>query len=540
MQFKKTLNFDTLSDCAESVFGKSSNHIYRSVQIHLIIITFALQIFPQSTPASLVILNANVRTMDAKVPKAKAIAVSGNVISAIGSNEEISKFIGENTQKIDAVGKLILPGFNDAHVHFLSIGNQFFTINLRNTKSASEAVEIISKLTKILPAGEWVLGGFWNINNWNLKSLPTKELIDSATPDHPVFLYQEDAQIALVNTVALRLAGFDKKTKTVSNGVIDRDENGEATGIIRGDAIKYLKSFTPNLADKREPVAAQAASNYAASLGITSVQDVHSDYSVGIYQELHRQGKLKTRVYDCYTLPNWEKLANQNVKRATGSAMIRQGCLKYFSDGEFEVLPEMAKLMIAADNAELQVTVHAIGSNANQIVLSAFEQVEKANGKKDRRFRIEHAHRMRSEDIGRFAATNTIASMQPHLFFGGVFNSSEPYRSLLASGARLAFGSDASITDFNPILGIYAAVHRGSSKDASIQTISVEEAVRAYTIGSAFAEFQENVKGTISPGKLADFVMLSEDIFTIPTESIPNAKVLLTVVDGKIVFESKF
>ncbi len=503
------------------------------------VVFFILQIqsFSQIKSADVVIFNANIRTLDEKLPKAEAIAVSGNKIFAVGTNKQIRALIGEKTKAIDAAGKLVLPGFNDSHVHFLAIGNQFFTVDLKNAKTPQEAVEKIKFHVKFLPKGHWILGGFWDNEKWNPKALPSKELIDAATPENPVFLYNKNPNIALVNSLTLKLAGFDKKNKEIKNGIIERDENGEATGIIRGEAVRFMKAFTPNLSNKQESAAAETATNYAAFLGVTSVQDVHSDDNVEIFRALEKQGKFKTRVYDCEILPRWQKVVKQGIKHANGDAMFRRGCLKHFSDGDFEIIPELLQMMIPADKAGLQITIHAIGSNANQVVLDTFEQVAKFNGTRDRRFRIEHAHRMRSEDIKRFSATKTIASMQPHLFSGGVFNNSQPYRDLLASGVILAFGSDASITDFNPLLGIYAA-NRGSSSENS-QAISVEEAVRAYTIGSAYAEFQETVKGTLTVGKLADIIILSDDIFTIPTEKIRETKVLTTIVDGKIVYQNE-
>ena len=514
--------------------------IKRIFQITFVcVFIFQAQVFAQSAQADLVIFNANVRTLAKELPRAQAIAISRDEISAIGANEEIRAFIGANTQKIDAQGKLVLPGFNDSHVHFLSIGNKFFSIDLRDAKTAQEIVPKVKFYAEFLPRGHWILGGFWDNENWQPADLPTKELIDAATPDNPVFLYNKNTEVALVNSLALKIAGFDKKTKEIQNGIIERDKNGEPTGIIRGEAIKYMKAFTPKLSARLESAAAETATNYAASLGVTSVQDVHSDDSIEIYRELQKVGKLKTRVYDCVPLPDWEKLSQAGIKRASGDAMLRRGCLKYFSDGDFEVIPDLAKLMIAADRADLQIMVHAIGSDANQIVLDVFEQVARQNGKRDRRFRVEHAHNMRVQDIKRFAPLKTIASMQPHLFFGGIFNSSEPYRALLDADANLSFGSDASITDFNPLLGIYAAVARGTSKNSPTQAISVEEAVRAYTEGSAYAEFQENVKGTLEVGRLADLIILSNDIFTIDVEDIPKTEVLTTIVDGKVVYQSQ-
>jgi predicted amidohydrolase YtcJ len=334
----------------------------------------------------------------------------------------------------------------------------------------------------------------------------------------------------LVNSLALKIAGIDKNTKVGPGGEIVHDEAGEPTGILKGKAIALVRRFVPTIATEDKLAVAETASNYAASLGITSIQDVHSDDNTEIFRELLRQGKFKTRVYDCTPLRQWREVARANITRATGDAFIRTGCLKHFSDGDFAILPELTKEFIAADKADLQITVHAIGSRANEIILTAFENVIKANGPKDRRLMIEHAHNFRPEDLPRFARSNIIASMQPHLFYGG-----EPYASLLKTKAVIAFGSDAPIADLNPLYGIDDAVNRGSISEK----ISVEEAVYAYTMGSAYAEFQENVKGSITVGKLADLIILSDDIFTISSEKIEDTKVLTTIVDGKVVFERK-
>jgi predicted amidohydrolase YtcJ len=484
--------------------------------------------FPQNKSADLVIINAKVRTMDKAKPQAEALAVSGNIISAVGMNREIRALVGAKTKIIDAGGKLVLPGFNDAHVHFTGIGNQFSSIDLRDAKSPQEAVELIKFFTKFLPKGRWILGGRWNHENWTPAALPSKELLDAVTPDHPVFIYHLNARTALANSLALKLAGVDNNRKSTIDG-FERDRKGEPTGILRDSAIAVVKNITPQLHSKNWSEIIETASNYAASLGVTSVQDVHSDTLVEIYRELFRQGKLKTRIYDCSPLSDWKKLADARVRRASGDPMIRSGCLKHFSDGYYDEIPELLRDILAADKADLQVMMHAIGGNANDIILTVFERVATENGAaKDRRFRVEHAHNFRSEDLRRFGASKTIASMQPHLFFGG-----EPYRALFNSGALLAFGSDASITDFNPLYGVHAAVTRGN------QTISVEEAVRAYTVGSAYAEFQENIKGSISVGKLADLIILSDDIFTIKPNDIQKVRVMMTMVDGRIVFEGK-
>lgn len=498
----------------------------------LSLLLFNFPIFPQTGTADLAIVNAKIRTMDEKKPQAEAIAISGGKISAVGANKEIRALIGAKTKVIDAGDKLVLPGFNDSHVHFTGIGNLFSSIDLREAKTPQEAVERIRHFAKFLPKGRWILGGGWNNENWTPNALPTKELIDAATPDNPVFIYHANPRTAWVNSLALKLAKIDQIKKFVKDGMIERDEKGEPTGILRDSAIISVRNVIPPLPSKNWSEVIETASSYAASLGVTSVQDVHSDELIEIYRELHRQGKLKTRIYDCSPLSAWRKLAQAGVKRASGDAFVRGGCLKHFSDGFYDQTPELFENISAADRADLQVMIHAIGGDANDIVLTIFERVAIENGAKDRRFRVEHAHNFRPQDLRRFGRSKTIASMQPHLFSGG-----EPYRSLLDANAFLAFGSDASITDFNPLYGIYAAVARGNPISSS-QTISVKEAVRAYTVGSAYAEFQENAKGSLSVGKLADLVVLSDDIFTIKPENIRRTRVLTTIVDGRVVFES--
>ncbi len=474
--------------------------------------------------------------MNARQPIAQSIAVLNNKIIVVGKDSDTKPLIGKNTKVINASGRLVLPGFNDSHVHFMGIGNQFSSVNLTDAKTPQEIVERIKYYVKFLPKGRWILGGGWNHENWTSANLPTKELIDAATPENPVFIYHSNPQMALANSLALKLAGIDKNSK---NREIVRDEKGEPTGILKDSALGLIKKIIPEFHTKEWLSVAETASNYAASLGVTSVQDMSADNFLETYRTLARQGRLKTRIYDCTNLFEWQKLAENGIRRADGDSMVRGGCLKSFSDGDSDSLQKLYNYVQPADKAGLQVMIHAIGDSANDIVLTVFERVAKENGGRDRRFRIEHAHNVRQEDLQRFGKSKIIASMQPFLFIGGTWNNSESYRTLLDTNAVIAFGSDSSITEFNPLLGIYAAVNRRNSSGISDQTISVEEAVRAYTLGSAFAEFQENVKGTISVGKLADIIILSDDIFPISSDAIRQTKVLTTIVDGKIVYDYK-
>ena len=478
---------------------------------------FTLNLFAQAP--NLVVINADVRTMDTQKPKAEAIAITDNKISAVGSNAEIRRLITATTQVIDAKGKLIIPGFNDSHVHFFSIGARFFSLNLKNVRTSDEVIGKIKFQAKFLPKGQWMIGNFQTQEDYPLQAIPAQKLIDEITPNHPVLIYLKGIEVVFANSLAFKIAGIENNSN----------------GILRDSAVKLVRAKIPITSYNTSPFIAEAATDYAASVGVTSVQDVHSDDSLEIFRQLQRQGKLKTRIYDCISLSNWQKLANQGIRRASGDAMLRQGCLKDASNGEAEEIPDLTGKIQAADKADLQVMMHAIGSRSNDIVLTVFENVLKQNGAKDRRFRIEHAHNFRSEDLKRFVATKTIASMQPFLFFYRGNEYSLLFRQMIDSKALLSFGSDANIVELNPLLGIHAAVYNETSKKG----ITVEEAVRAYTLDAAYAEFQETVKGSLTVGKLADLVILSENIFTIKPQEIDKVKVLQTVMDGKIVYTAK-
>lgn len=544
----------------------------------LFLLIFCAQTFAQNLNADLVVVNANVHTMDNAKPNAEAFAVMNNRIVAVGTSREIKKFIGANTKVIDAKGKLVMPGFNDSHVHFLDGGAGLSSVNLRDAKTPAEFVERIKNFAAKQPKGRWILNGNWDHENWTPNNLPTAQMIDAATPDNPVFINRLDGHMALANSLALKMAGVDKNTKDVAGGLIVRDAGGNPTGILKDAAMDYVYKVIPEFSFAEKTEFLQTASDYAASLGVTSIQDMSAGTDVGVYQELLRQGKLKTRVYAVSPLPDWERWQRAGIHYAFGSGMIRVGGLKGFADGSlgsttawfFEPyldapnstglagaeIPNMYGEVSAADKNNLQVLIHAIGDKANDTILSIYERVAKENGNRDRRFRIEHAQHLRQQDISRFGADGIIASMQPyHLMDDGRWaykrldekrlKSTYAFRSLLDSGAHLAFGTDWFVAPLNPFLGIYAAVTRRTLDDKNPngwfpeQKISVEEAVRAYTVGSAYAEFQETQKGTISTGKLADFIVVSDDIFKINPIEIRNAKVLMTVVDGKIVYESK-
>ncbi|MDQ3133788.1 MAG: amidohydrolase, partial [Acidobacteriota bacterium] len=405
---------------------------------------------------------------------------------------------------------------------------------------------------------------------------------DKFTPDHPVFVNRLDGHMSLANSVALKLAGVTKETKDPDGGLIVRDpKTGEPTGVLKDAAMGFVNAKIPNPTFEEKLDAARAATEHAASFGVTSVQDMSAGNDVGVLQTLAARGELKTRVYAVSPLPQWERLSRTGLRAVFGGDMLRVGGLKGFADGSLgsttalffepyndapamrgllgdEMFPEgeMLKRVQGADAAGLQVMIHAIGDSANDKILSIYEQVARTNGVRDRRFRIEHAQHIRAGDISRFARGGVIASMQPfHAIDDGRWaekrigheraRTTYAFRSLLDAGAVLAFGTDWYVAPLNPMLSLYAAVTRrtldGKNPQGWIpeQKITIEEAIRAYTVGSAYAEFAENIKGTLSPGKLADMVILSQDIFRINPVEIEKTKVHLTIMDGRIVYEDK-
>jgi predicted amidohydrolase YtcJ len=535
----------------------------------------------QTLAPTMIIINGVVHTMDPTTPIVEAVAIHGNHIVAMGSSNEIKKLAGSNTRIVDAKRRLVLPGFNDAHVHFLSGGFQLSSVDLRDANTPAEFAERIRRFAANLPSGRWITGGDWDHERWPDAKLPTKELIDRFTPNTPVFVSRLDGHMALANSLALKLAGVNRQTLDPVGGVIVRDGTGEPTGILKDAAQSFVWKVIPASSFEEKLAAARAATDYAAKLGVTSVQDMSAGSDVGIYQTLLDRGELKTRIYAVAPLPAWERLARTGVRAHFGSEMLRVGGLKGFADGSLgsttalfyepyrdapatsgiasdEMYPEgsMLKRVHDADSAGLQILIHAIGDRANDLILSIFEQVERENGARDRRFRIEHAQHLRAQDISRFARDKIIASMQPyHAIDDGRWaekrigkeraQTTYAFRSLLDAGVTLAFGSDWTVAPLDPILSIYGAVTRrtldGKNPKGWIpeQRIAVDEAVRAYTVGSAYAEFQDKVKGTITPGKLADLVMLSGDIFKIESKEIEKVKVLMTIVDGRVVYETR-
>jgi predicted amidohydrolase YtcJ len=536
----------------------------------------------QSRPAAdLVITNAKVWTVDKSLPLAQAVAVLGDRIVAVGSNADVDSWRGRHTQVVDAGGKLLLPGFNDAHVHFVSGGMQLDNVQLKDATSPQEFARLIGERAKATPKGEWILGGNWDETKWNPPNMPAKELIDALTPDTPVFVTRYDGHMGLANSIALRLAGITSKTPDPPGGTIVRDAQGNPTGALKDAAADFVYKVIPPLTHDQRVKIVKRALAYAASVGVTSVQHVSADLAdIAVYAELLQRGELTTRIYAAPSITHVDDLAQLGIRHAFGGPYLRIGALKAYADGslgsgtayfyepflnqgenrglladEMHPISLMQDRYMKADAAGLQICTHAIGDKGISTILDLYANVVKSHGDADRRLRIEHAQHMAAKDFERFAQLHVIASVQPyHAIDDGRFAESHighdrasrtyAFRTFLDHGVRLAFGTDWEVAPLDPVLTVYAAVTRATLDGKNPngwfpeQKLSVSEAIEAYTMGSAYAEFQETAKGSITPGKLADMVLLGDDIFSIAPEKIRDVRVLKTFVGGKTVFDA--
>ena len=540
--------------------------------------------------ADLVLFHGKIWTENPKQPEVEAVAIQGNRILGVGDSESILKLAGPKARVVDLKGRRVVPGFNDAHVHFYMGGDGITSVQLLGAVSAEEFRKRIAAFARTRPKGEWILNGNWDHERWTPANLPTHQLIDDVTNDNPVFVNRSDGHMCLANALAMELAGVDKNTKDVPGGIIVRDADGNPTGIFKDAAKSLIERAQPHPSMEHILSALKAAQDYATENGVTSVQDMGVFTAQGVdtmadvirgYQTLEKRGELHVRVSTHLPLVDWKRLASVGIMADFGTEKLQVGALKSFADGSLgsttawffepysdapntsgipspELLhpDKMYEEMRKADKAGLQLAVHAIGDRAIRAILDMFERLEREEGISDRRLRIEHAQHLSPADIPRFAKLQVIASVQPyHAIDDGRWadkrvgpervNTTYAFRSLLDSGAVLAFGSDWFVAPMNPLVGIYAAATRrtldGKHPNGWVpqQKISVAEAVHAYTMGSAYASLEDGIKGSIEPGKLADLAVLSDDIFHVDLVEIQNAKIQMTIFNGKIIFERK-
>jgi len=526
-------------------------------------------------------------TQFSSILREEAIAVRGDRILAVGKTADLQKLKGPATQVIDLGGHFAMPGFNDAHLHLADAGQQKLGVDLEGVKSLDEMRDRLAAKAQTAKAGEWILGGGWDETLWPVKALPSRWDLDEVSGNHPVFLDRVDGHLAVANTRALQLASITLASRDPQGGKIDRNAVGEPTGILRDTAQEAVRLVIPRLNHDQMREAIEIALADLAAHGITSAQDYSPDWeNFQIYEELEKEGKLTARISEWLPFDETvEQLDKKRTSHPNSDLMLHTGMLKGFMDGSLgghtaalmepyaddpknsglarydaEKLNAMTKERVLAG---FQIGFHTIGDKGIQMALDAFAEAEKAakeanvkaaNGGDDYRLRIEHAQVTTPAQIAQFKQLKVIASMQPsHLLTDmrwaeariGPKRAATSYAwsAFLNKGVTLAFGTDYNVEPISPFRGLYVAVTResenGKQEFFPEQRITIDQAIAAYTSGSAFAEFEEKEKGKVAPGMLADFVVLDRDVTGSSPDELLGAKVLRTVVGGKTVYEAK-
>jgi len=528
---------------------------------------------------NLVLYNGNIYTMDEARPRAQAVAIAGNRIVAVGTDEEMRALLAPGGEAVDLRGRTVVPGLTDSHIHFVEYALRLSRIDLAGAESKAEAVRRVAERARRARPGEWLLGGGWDRNLWEGTRFPTRWDLDAVAPANPVALDSKDVHVLWVNSLALELAGISAHTPDPPGGEIERDEAGEPTGILKERAKELVAAVIEPPSLEAIEAALKVGIENAQQAGLVGIHDCEDERAFAAFQELLQRGELGLRVLMHIPVENLEAAIRLGLRTGFGNEMLRLGGVKIFADGTlgsrtaamlepYEDEPENRGLVVTpkeelrelvrrAKVAGLGVAIHAIGDRANRDVLDVLEAIRRDpsvypfSKSVDR---IEHVQLLHPDDIPRLARLGVIASMQPiHCTSDmemarrhwGERRSRWAYawRSLLDAGTKLAFGSDCPVETFDPLAGIHAAVTRRRADGSPgpegwhpEERIGVEEAVRAYTLGAAYASGEERIKGSISPGKLADLTVLSQDIFAIPPMAILETEVVATVLDGRFVY----
>lgn len=529
-------------------------------------------------PADLVLVQGNIYTVNPQQPRAEAVAIRGEYIVAVGSNTEIQKWVGPNTRVVDLGGRWAIPGFNDAHIHLASGGAAKLAVDLTGAESLEAFQERIRARLSDYRPGEWITGRGWDHTLWDPPRFPTRADLDAVSREHPILLTRVDGHVAVANSLALQQAGVTRATPDPPGGEIQRDSlTGEPTGLLKETAMGLVARAVPPLTPAQRRRGIELALAEAAQFGVTSLQDNSSWDDFLLYRELREQGRLTARITEWlpFQAP-LEQLLEMRRQGGVRDHWLKTGALKGVTDGTLGSrtaamlepyaddrstrgilrIPqeELRRMVIERDAAGFQIALHAIGDLANRAALDAFEAAQRANGRYDARHRIEHAQVVAPDDFARFAALGVIASMQPvhqstDMRWAGQRLGPErslgayAWRSMLRHGVRLAFGTDYPVEPMDPRRGLYACVTRELPEGGPAggwvpeEKISVEECIQAYTLGSAYAEFEEQNKGQIATGKYADIVVFAEDLTRIPPRQILTTPVILTLVGGRIVYQ---
>jgi predicted amidohydrolase YtcJ len=525
-----------------------------------------------------ILFNARIHTVDPSRPWAEALAVAGDRLVGVGSTADILPLAASSTRVLDAGGRLVLPGFNDAHVHLIRGAAEIVGVDLRPARDVKEMTARLAAHAATLPPGTWIRGGYWDHEAWPGQRLPTRDDIDAATPSHPVFVERLDGHMALANTAALRAAGLADAFDVPAGGSVVRSDEGRPTGIFKDAAMDLVRRAIPPDGVDETLVKARAALAHAASLGLTSLQDMTAGASeMRAYRALQAAGQLTARIY-AMQMCDIAPLVAAGIGTGFGDDWLRIGGCKLFSDGSmgsataafFEPYADdgatagllmhepdrLQELMFEADANGFQLVVHAIGDRANALVLDILERLVAERGPADRRARIEHAQAVRRTDLPRFARLGVIASMQSihatsdrpwaadRIGMARVKEGAYAWRKLLASGARIANGTDAPVEPLDPIRNFHAAVTRSDERGRPPggydpeERMTREEALRSMTLDGAYASFQERELGAVEAGRRADLVVLSHDIMRMPAEDLLQARVVYTIVAGKLAYRA--
>jgi len=533
----------------------------------------ACRIEPQ--PADLILTGGVVWTAVAGAPLAEAVAVRDGRVVEVGETDRVRRRLGPRTREINLAGRLAVPGFADDHTHFIRGGFQLGSVDLRSAATREEFARRVAVHARSLPAGRWITGGDWDHELWPGAPLPRREWIDSVTREHPVSVNRLDGHMTLLNSRALQLAGITRQTPDPPGGTIVRDARGQPTGVLKDAAMALVDAVIPAPSEAEQDEAFRRAQAHALARGVTMIQDMGTWDDLATWRRARMAGELSLRVYALLPLDTWERLRDMVSREGRGDAQLRWGGLKAFVDGSlgsttawfydpYLDAPSTSGLIVSdtaqlrawirgADAAQLQVAVHAIGDRANDWLLETFGWVVEQNGARDRRFRIEHAQHLTAAAIPRFAELGVLPSMQPyHAVDDGRWaekrigpnriQTTYAFRSLLDAGAGLMFGSDWTVAPIDPLLGLHAAVTRRTIDGANPggwvpdQKITVEQALRAYTVAAAYGAFRDRDLGTLEDSKLADIVVLSDNILTLDPLRIADVKVDYTIIGGAIAY----
>jgi len=529
-------------------------------------------------PADLILTGGRVWTGVPGAPMAEAVAIKAGFIQAVGTDREVRAFKGRGTEQVRLNGRMVAPGFIDSHTHFISGGFQLSSVDLRDAGSREEFGSRIVEFARGLEDGAWITGGDWDHELWG-GELPRKSWIDAASFSNPVFVSRLDGHMALANSLALELAGITAATPVPPGGEIVLDpETGEPTGILKDEAMALVTRVIPEPTEEELDRALDDAVAHALSMGVTQTHNMGTWSDLETFRRARADGRLKMRIYSVVPLSTWERLQDFMAEEGAGDDVLWWGGLKGFVDGSlgsttawfYEPYADdpttsgllttdtasLRRWALAGDAAGLQLVTHAIGDRANDWLLDLYQECIQTNGPGDRRFRIEHAQHLSPQSFARFAELGVVAAMQPyHAIDDGRWaekrigpdrlQTTYAFRSLLDAGAHVAFGSDWTVAPMDVGMGIFAAVTRrtldGANPEGWVpqEKISLEEALIAYTFESARAGFAEDKVGRLEPGKYADLVVLSEDLFDVEPVRIPDVSVDMTLVGGEIVYRNE-